>query len=153
MQLSMLVLCCEELHGTDLIRQKITSDGTLSALLNAYTSKKTDYSIAELAIPGLRHFVYKARAQVQVTLPNFEDPYDQPHARKRLEFTSFRSFRIFIIFIFRIMTLYQILHDSIHAKSGQDSGLKLQYIRTDTESVMGWVSRVLRFHLSFFHPT
>ena len=40
----------------------------------------------------------------------------------------------------RITTLYQTLHDSIHAKSGQESGLKLQYIRTDTESVMGWVS-------------
>ena len=84
----MLVPRCEELRGTDLIRQKITSDGTLNALLNAYKSKKTDYSVAELAIPGLRHFIYKSRAQVQVTLPNFEDPYDQSHARKRLGFTS-----------------------------------------------------------------
>jgi len=67
----------------------MTADGTLNALLNAYKSKQTDYSVAELAIPGLRHFIYKARAQVQVTLPNFEDPYDQPHARKRLEFTDF----------------------------------------------------------------
>ncbi len=51
-----------------------------------------------------------------------------------------------MIFV-RITTLYQILYDSIHAKSGQEAGLKLQYIRTDTESVMGWVSRVLLFRL------
>ena len=38
------------------------------------------------------------------------------------------------------MTLYQILHDSIHGKSGQQAGLKLQYIRTSEESVMGWVN-------------
>lgn len=37
------------------------------------------------------------------------------------------------------MTLYQILHDAIHAKSGQDETLKLQYIRTEQESTMGWV--------------
>jgi hypothetical protein len=39
----------------------------------------------------------------------------------------------------RIITLYQIIHDAIHGKSGQDGTLKLQYIRTDKESVMGWV--------------
>ena len=39
----------------------------------------------------------------------------------------------------RLITLYQILHDAIHAKSGQESTLKLQYIRTEKESVMGWV--------------
>lgn len=44
----------------------------------------------------------------------------------------------------RLTTLYQTLHDSIHAKSGQESGLKLQYIRTDAESVMGWVSEPYR---------
>ena len=40
----------------------------------------------------------------------------------------------------RLITLYQILHDNIHAKSGQESTLKLQYIRTEREAVMGWVS-------------
>ena len=39
----------------------------------------------------------------------------------------------------RLITLYQILHDGIHAKSGQEGTLKLQYIRTERESVMGWV--------------
>ncbi|KAG2352909.1 hypothetical protein BDR07DRAFT_791855 [Suillus spraguei] len=39
-----------------------------------------------------------------------------------------------------IVTLYQIVHDAIHAKSGQTGALKLQYIRTEKEIVMGRVS-------------
>ncbi|SRR5258708_38619399 len=40
---------------------------------------------------------------------------------------------------FRLITLYQTMHDNIHVKSGQDLPLKLQYIRTEKEAVMGWV--------------
>lgn len=39
----------------------------------------------------------------------------------------------------RLITLYQTIHDSIHGKSGQKEPLKLQYIQTTSESVMGWV--------------
>jgi hypothetical protein len=39
----------------------------------------------------------------------------------------------------RLITIYQTLHDGVHAKSGQDLPLKLQYIRTEKEAVMGWV--------------
>ena len=42
--------------------------------------------------------------------------------------------------IHRLVTLYQTVYDAIHAKSGQDRTLKLQYLRTSQESVMGWVS-------------
>jgi vacuolar fusion protein MON1 len=58
----------------------------------------------------------------------------------------------------RLITLYQILHDAIHAKSGQQGTLKLQYIRTERESVMGWVrarSSSLLFPFPYFfrrHP-
>lgn len=40
---------------------------------------------------------------------------------------------------YSLITLYQTLFDAIHAKSGQERTLKLQYIRTSQESVMGWV--------------
>ena len=57
--------------------------------------------------------------------------------------------------IYRLITLYQSLHDAIHGKSGQKEILKLQYIRTEHESVMGWVSLTnaamwLRIINSFF---
>lgn len=42
-----------------------------------------------------------------------------------------------------LITLYQILHDELHAKSGQVIGpLKLQYIQTEKECIMGWVSHI-----------
>lgn len=45
-----------------------------------------------------------------------------------------------IPFYRRLITLYQTVHDELHARSGQIQGpLKLQCIRTDTEIVMGWV--------------
>ena len=107
--------------------------------MNAYHGKQTEYSVSGLGIPGLRHFVYKSRIQVQITQPIFESPYDQPEARKRSAFSSIFSLYFFVDCFSRIVTLYQILHDSIHGKSGQQAGLKLQYIRTSEESVMGWV--------------
>lgn len=42
----------------------------------------------------------------------------------------------------RVVTLYQMVHDAIHAKSGQEGPLKLQYIRTEKVCVMGWVSTI-----------
>lgn len=40
--------------------------------------------------------------------------------------------------------MYQVVYDAIHAKSGQSGPLKLQYIRTEKEIVMGWVSLSVR---------
>jgi hypothetical protein len=128
-------------------QQKLESEGTLDAITLAFRSGQTDYSVSELGIPGLRHFVYKSRAHVQVTVPVFEDPYDDIQERRRciLSHAIASSIPASIVLIFvrcRVTTLYQILHDSIHGKSGQDGALKLQYIRTEKESVMGWVCRL-----------
>lgn len=45
-----------------------------------------------------------------------------------------------LIQFYRIITMYQLVYDAIHAKSGQSGPLKLQYMRTKKEIVMGWVS-------------
>ncbi|RDB17851.1 Vacuolar fusion protein MON1 [Hypsizygus marmoreus] len=109
---------------------RLDKEGTLDAIANASTSGEVEYSVSDLGIPGLRHFVYKSRSQVQVTIPVFEDPYDLLEDRKRL------------------ITLYQTLHDAIHAKSGQMGTLKLQYIRTDKESVMGWITQPFELYIA-----
>lgn len=44
----------------------------------------------------------------------------------------------------RIITMYQVVYDAIHAKSGQSGPLKLQYIRTEKEIVTGWASISVR---------
>ena len=42
---------------------------------------------------------------------------------------------------FSLITLYQVVHDALHARSGQVQGpLKLQCIKTDKEMIMGWAS-------------
>lgn len=115
-------ICSKSPTIIDDIFQKLEKDGLMTALSEAIIKGKTTYSVSNLGIPGLRHFLYKSRSHVQITMPEFEDPYDNLDERRRL------------------ITLYQTLHDAIHAKSGQGSTLKLQYIRTDRESVMGWVS-------------
>ncbi|VDC00774.1 unnamed protein product [Peniophora sp. CBMAI 1063] len=110
--------------------KRMVNEGSAVALIQAVRSGATQYSCADLGVPGLRHFVYKSRAHVQVTSPLYEDPYDDLHERRRL------------------MTLYQILHDNIHAKSGQDLPLKLQYIRTEKEGVIGWITQPFELYMA-----
>ncbi|KAF8635850.1 hypothetical protein AX15_000042 [Amanita polypyramis BW_CC] len=110
--------------------QKLENDGLLGGIIDACRSRNTIYSVSDLGIPGLRHFVYKSRAHVQVTMPIFEEPYDDITAKRRL------------------VTLYQTLYDAIHAKSGQEGTLKLQYLRTENESLLGWITQPFEIYLS-----
>ncbi|THH30723.1 hypothetical protein EUX98_g3458 [Antrodiella citrinella] len=112
------------------VTERLENDGLLKAMTDAIQNGKTTYLVSDLSIPGLRHFVYKSRPHVQVTMPEYEDPYDDQNEKRRL------------------ITLYQILHDNIHAKSGQESTLKLQYIRTERESVMGWITQPFELYLA-----
>ncbi|TCD70523.1 Vacuolar fusion protein mon1 [Steccherinum ochraceum] len=112
------------------VTERLEKDGLLKAMAESIRNGKTTYLVSDLSIPGLRHFVYKSRPNVQITLPEFEDPYDDDNEKRRL------------------ITLYQILHDNIHAKSGQESQLKMQYIRTERESVMGWITQPFELYLA-----
>jgi hypothetical protein len=64
-------------------RQVLEKDGILNAIALAFHVGSIEYSVSELGIPGLRHFLYKSRVQVQVTLPIFEDPYHDIVERRR----------------------------------------------------------------------
>ncbi|GJE86335.1 trafficking protein Mon1-domain-containing protein [Phanerochaete sordida] len=110
--------------------EKLERENLLSTLVSAITSGATEYSVGDLSIPGLRHFVYKSRGAVQVTAPRYEEPYATPRARRRL------------------VTLYQTLHDALHAKSGQGGTLKMQYVRTERESVMGWITQPFELYIA-----
>ncbi|KAJ3922593.1 vacuolar fusion protein MON1 [Lentinula edodes] len=97
----------------------------------------SSYAISELGIPGLRHFVYKARGLVQVTYPVGEKNEGETDEKKR------------------IITLYQLVHDAIHAKGMSNpgkgevrEGLKLQYLRTETEAVLGWITQPFELYLT-----
>ncbi|KAK7056936.1 Vacuolar fusion protein mon1 [Paramarasmius palmivorus] len=114
----------------DSATQRMQAEGILLTLYDLLRTGKTVYTASELGIPGLRHFIYKSRAQVQITFPSFEDPYDTPDEQRR------------------IVTLYQILHDAVHAKSGQEETLKLQFMRTEKECVMGWITQPFELYIT-----
>lgn len=109
--------------------KRLNEGDSLRHLVRA--ARKSSYSVDELGIPGLRHFFYKSRPNVQVTSPAFEgfesqgDNGDEQQLADEWE---------------RLFGLYRLIWDAIHAKSGQECTLKLQYVRTETICVMGWVS-------------
>ena len=99
---------------------QLESSSTIDALLEA--ARTAEYTLDDLQIPGLRHFVYKSRANVQVTMPH----YDFENGGSESEFQ-------------RIFSLYRTAFDAIHAKGGQECTLRLQYVKTHSVCVMAWV--------------
>ena len=63
--------------------QRLERDGSLEAISNVIRSGDSAYSVSELGIPGLRHFFYKSRSHVQITGPEFEEPYEDLQERRR----------------------------------------------------------------------
>ena len=117
----------------DVATSRLRDGETLRQLLKA--AQRSTYSVDELGIPGLRHFFFKSRPNVQVTSPVFEgvEAPVQGDGRAKIELEDEWE---------RLFNLYRVVWDAIHAKSGQECTLKLQYVRTETVSVMGWVSGI-----------
>ncbi|CEL51677.1 Vacuolar fusion protein MON1 OS=Cryptococcus neoformans var, neoformans serotype D (strain B-3501A) GN=MON1 PE=3 SV=1 [Rhizoctonia solani AG-1 IB] len=109
-------------NGAETALSKANAPALLLQAANA-----SPYPVSELGIKGVLHFLYKSRTLVQVTHPIWDESINQP----------------------RLMTLYQTIHDALHAKSGQAEGpAKLQLIRTDTECVMGWITQPFELYLA-----
>jgi vacuolar fusion protein MON1 len=103
---------------SDYTIDKLESSSTIDALLEA--ARTAEYTLDDLQIPGLRHFIYKSRINVQVTMPH----YDLEGSESEFQ---------------RIFSLYRTAFDAIHAKGGQESTLRLQYVKTQSVCVMAWV--------------
>ncbi|GAA6015710.1 hypothetical protein JCM11491_002454 [Sporobolomyces phaffii] len=94
-----------------------------------------EYSLGELAIPGLRHFVYKSRALVQSTRPAWERDY------------------LLVSDRYRLITLYQRLSDALHPRPAQSGTAarkpaQVQYLRTEREAVLGWSTPQFELYLA-----
>ncbi|SJX63263.1 related to MON1-required for fusion of cvt-vesicles and autophagosomes with the vacuole [Sporisorium reilianum f. sp. reilianum] len=125
------------------------------------------YTCAELALPGLRHFVYRSNSTIQLTSPTLPHPYAaDATARKRL------------------FTLYALVHHCIHhpvppSSPGEtpttpaaapstsvldtafgfgsasakrplltaDRRVKMQLVRTEHEQVLGWITSPFELYL------
>lgn len=88
--------------------QRLEKDGLLKAMTDSIRNGKTTYLVSDLSIPGLRHFVYKSRPNVQITLPEFEDPYDDDNEKRR--YVLFSGVRLESFLLTRVVRSSQIDH-------------------------------------------
>lgn len=78
--------------------QSLQTTGLLPRLLRALPA--SPYSADDMGIPGLRHFIFKWRANVQLTAPRFEAPYAAGSEAQQ-----------------RLLTLYNVAHDTVHGRA------------------------------------
>ncbi|KAJ9091294.1 hypothetical protein QFC20_007671 [Naganishia adeliensis] len=131
-----MVFISADRDGFDSLRE--WRDGVLEKLektkvlgkLEAARSRH-EYSVADLEIPGVRHFWYKSRRNVQITMPRWDSPYTPNSTEQK-----------------RLITLYQHVYDGIHAKSGPGMPLKQYYVQTEYEACMGWSTQPFELYLT-----
>ncbi|KAK9760745.1 Vacuolar fusion protein mon1 [Basidiobolus ranarum] len=102
----------------DIVVEHLDQSGALQEM--AQTVDSEEYTLEELGIPGLRHFLYKSKQYVQITSPAYLPHYDSIDEQRRL---------------FR---MYQHVHDRMHCKT---LPLKTFYQVTNTETIIGWSSQ------------
>ena len=81
--------------------------------------QRAQYTLSDIGIADLRHFLYKSKNSSQYTSPEYQAPYDTEDERQRL------------------FSLYQYLHHRIHSPARP---LKLLFHVGPYESLLGWVS-------------
>ncbi|CAG8483368.1 4579_t:CDS:10 [Dentiscutata heterogama] len=70
---------CSE--AKNLLKEELSACNALQEIEEA--SQNEGYSIADIGVPGLRHFIYKSRTHVQYTSPTFVAPYSDPRERQK----------------------------------------------------------------------
>lgn len=75
--------------------------------------------------------MYKSRGLIQSTAPEWEGPYGPDTADRK-----------------RLITLYQRAQDALYARSGQQTPLKLVYLATHSEAVLGWLTKPFELYVA-----
>ncbi|GAB6022678.1 hypothetical protein CHUAL_006771 [Chamberlinius hualienensis] len=78
------------------------------------------FTVSQIGIPDLRHFLYKCRSTAQYIGPTIGPPYAKDEERSYLE------------------SLYFMAHQRIH---GAERPLKIFFNSGETETVVGWVTQ------------
>ncbi|XP_055504029.1 vacuolar fusion protein MON1 homolog A isoform X2 [Leucoraja erinacea] len=86
------------------------------------------YSISQVGIPDLRHFIYKSRSSGLFTSPEVEAPYTSEQQRERL------------------LELYQYLYSRIHNSARP---LKYIYYAGERENLLAWVTNGFELYMCF----
>ncbi|XP_048878508.1 vacuolar fusion protein MON1 homolog A [Brienomyrus brachyistius] len=90
--------------------------------------KAPSYSVSQVGIPELRHFVYKSKSSGLYTSPEFPVPYQSEEEQERL------------------MELYQYLHSRMHHPTRP---LRSIYSCGESESLLAWVTSGFELYLCF----
>ncbi|KPP68166.1 protein SAND-like [Scleropages formosus] len=90
--------------------------------------KNPSYSVSQVGIPELRHFLYKSKSSGLYTSPEFPVPYQSEEEQER------------------IMELYQYLHSRIHHPTRP---LRFIYCCGESENLLAWVTSGFELYLCF----
>lgn len=86
------------------------------------------YSVTQVGIPDLRHFIYKSKSSGLFTSPEIEAPYVQEEEKERL------------------LGLYQYLHSRAHNSSRP---LKNIYFTGPRENLLAWVTNAFELYVCY----
>ncbi|KAI7905839.1 vacuolar fusion protein MON1 [Cokeromyces recurvatus] len=86
------------------------------------------YTVEDIQIPSLLHFIYKSKIHIQFTTPGFSGPYTNDINRRRL------------------YRLYQHMFDRMHNRTRP---LKLYYINSEKEVLLGWITSSFELYVVF----
>ncbi|XP_042522001.1 vacuolar fusion protein MON1 homolog A [Dipodomys spectabilis] len=86
------------------------------------------YSVAQVGIPDLRHFLYKSKSSGLFTSPEIEAPYTSEEEQERL------------------LGLYQYLHSRAHNASRP---LKTIYYTGPNENLLAWVTGAFELYICY----
>ncbi|CAG8553382.1 9388_t:CDS:10, partial [Ambispora gerdemannii] len=108
------------------IIKQLSSTTALKDLENAILNN--EYSIADVGVPGLRHFIYKTKQHVQYTSSEFARPYNTPREKRKL------------------FKLYRYTHDRMHSRIRP---LKVHYYVSPSETILGWTTASFELYAAF----
>lgn len=102
--------------------EKLLKNKTLQSFIEACNTSK-NVRLSETQITDAWHFLYKNRSSSQIICPEFEQPYSNEKASKRL------------------MNLYFALHNFMHSYYDRSTNiLKIYFINGDKENLLGWIT-------------
>ncbi|KAF9409978.1 Vacuolar fusion protein mon1b [Podila epigama] len=115
------------------VKEKVVNEleaGGMLSLLETYAAAgpRGGFTVGDVGIPGLRHFLYKSRTNVQFTMPEVTEPYTSLAARKRL------------------MRQYQHMNERMHRKTRP---LKLLFHIGEFETMLGWATSSFELYAAF----
>ncbi|XP_070594960.1 vacuolar fusion protein MON1 homolog A [Erythrolamprus reginae] len=113
-------------HCKQKFQERLKKRGVHYALLEAV--RTPFYSVSQVGIPDLRHFIYKSKSSGLFTSPEIEGPYITEEEKERL------------------LELYQYLHSRAHNSTRPLNSI---YYTGSNENLLAWVTSAFELYVCF----